>query len=327
MNKYLLIGVAVFLTACATEPLQESEEEAQMGYGDNAVYANWDLLDAGDFTVLAPSDWEFTPEMGIDSIVGKFSNNEMALIFSYGIYSSGDYLNDSSYLEDASVYTVEQEIIDELEAKIFIPKEEGEGKPLVMSIKMDQKNFEILGEGLNQEQILLALEIFRSVNFKSNLQTYENSLYSIEYPSAWELKEERVGTGGPSTGRRTDFYNLSVDSPACPDEMIYLSIETGGWWDAGFLNDFDSMVKSEGFYAGMEPQLGKWSGELVKTTIGGNDAYQVDSLGWEVGCKSKDYIVETDNDGSFMTIEISAGEAAGNEELVKQILDSIVFKK
>ncbi len=162
---------------------------------------------------------------------------------------------------------------------------------------------------------------------QDNMETYENSLYSIEYPSTWEIKEEQMGTGGPATGIRTDFYNLSVDSPACPDEMIYIAIDTGGWWDAGFLNDFDDMVKSDGMYAGEDAQLGKWSGELVKTTIGGNEAYQVDSLGWEVGCDTKDYIVETDPDGHYMTIEVSAGTAAVNEEVVQQALDSIQFKK
>lgn len=159
-----------------------------------------------------------------------------------------------------------------------------------------------------------------------SLGFYENGRYSINYPSSWETKEEQHGTGGPATGIRTDFYNLAVDSPACPDEMIYIAIDTGNWWDAGFFNDFDDMVKSDEMYAGMDSTLGKWSGELIKTEIGGKDAYQVDSLGWEVGCDTKDYIVETDPSGHYMTIEVSAGTAAINEEIVSQILESIVIK-
>jgi len=165
------------------------------------------------------------------------------------------------------------------------------------------------------------------ISAQDDLETYENSLYSIQYPSSLEIKEEQHGTGGPATGIRTDFYNLSVDSPSCPDEMIYIAIDTGGWWDAGLFNDFDAMVKSDEMYAGMDLQLGKWSGELVKTSIGGNDAYQVDSLGWEVGCDTKDYIVETDSDGHYMTIEVSAGTATVNDEVVSDMLDSIQFKK
>jgi len=161
---------------------------------------------------------------------------------------------------------------------------------------------------------------------QEDLETYENSLYSIQYPSAWEIKEDQHGTGGPATGIRTDFYNLSVDIPACPSEMIHIAIDTGGWWDAGFLNDFDAMVKSEGMYAGPDATLGKWSGDLVKTTVGGKDAYQVDHLGWEVACEGKDYIVETDPDGHYMTIEVSAGTAAVNADLIQQVLDSIEFK-
>ncbi len=162
---------------------------------------------------------------------------------------------------------------------------------------------------------------------QDGLITYENSLYSIQYPSSWEVQEERQGTGGPATGIRTDFSNLSVDLPACPDEMIHVAIVTAGWWDAGFFNDFDDLVRSDGMYAGMDSTLGKWSGKLVKTSIGGKDAYQVDHLGWEVACEGKDYIVETDSGGHYMTIEVSAGAAAVNGELVQKMLDSIQFKK
>lgn len=162
---------------------------------------------------------------------------------------------------------------------------------------------------------------------RSDLVSYENSLYSIEYPSSWEFLEEQSGTGGPATGIRTDFYNFSVDSPSCPDDVIHIAIQTGGWWDATFFNDFDKMVRSDYMYAGSDPQLGKWSGELVETNIGGYDAYQVDSLGWEVGCTSKDYIVETNSEGHYMTIEISAGNDPSNEDVINQILNSLQFKK
>ncbi len=159
-------------------------------------------------------------------------------------------------------------------------------------------------------------------------EIYENDLYSLHYPSDWEMDEEQQGTGGPATGIRTDFYNISVDSPACPDEMIHVAIDTAYWYDTDFLigPSFKTMVKSEWAYAGMEPQLGKWSGELVKTTIGGKDAYQVDSLGWETGCDSKDYVVSTMDD-HYMTIEVSAGLAEVNQDLIKQVLESIHFKK
>lgn len=162
---------------------------------------------------------------------------------------------------------------------------------------------------------------------QEGLEVYENSLYSLQYPSEWKVDEEQQGTGGPATGIRTDLSYLAVDSPACPDEMISVSIETGGWWDAGFFSDFDSMIKSDAMYNGMDATLGKWSGDLVKMKIGGKSAYQVDSLGWEVACDSKDYIVETDSSGRYMTIQVSAGAAAGNDDLVQQVLDSIQFKK
>lgn len=166
------------------------------------------------------------------------------------------------------------------------------------------------------------------IPLKEGWKIYENSLYSLNYPSNWNLDEEQQGTGGPATGIRTDLSYNSVDSPACPDEMIFISLNTAYWYDTEFFfgPSFSAMVKSDWAYAGMEPELGKWSGELVKTTIGGKEAYQVESLGWETGCDSKDYVVST-TDGHYMTIEVSAGLDAENDDLIEQVLDSISFKE
>lgn len=171
MKNYLFIfGLLLITTGCATQ----TESEPQIGGS-----ANWITLDAGDFTILAPSGWEFIPEMGIDSTVGKFSDNEMTLVFDYGMYT-GDFSNNSVYFEDPSAYTFFEEIIDGFEAKIYVPNEANAEKPTVLSIEninevkpcteevciLSQENFEMLGDNLSEEQIDLAIQIFRSVDFK-----------------------------------------------------------------------------------------------------------------------------------------------------------------
>ncbi|MFA6024771.1 MAG: hypothetical protein WC777_06295 [Candidatus Gracilibacteria bacterium] len=165
MKKYVFIlGLFLITTGCATQT--EADPQGV-------------ILDAGDFTILAPSDWAFIPKMGIDSTVGQFSDGEMTLIFDYGV-NAGVYSNNSVYFEDPSAYTVTQEIIDGFEAKIYVPNEANAEKPTVLSIEnindvkpcteevcvLNQEDFQMLGDGLNEEQMALALQIFRSVDFK-----------------------------------------------------------------------------------------------------------------------------------------------------------------
>lgn len=157
---------------------------------------------------------------------------------------------------------------------------------------------------------------------------YERGSFSFEYPSDWKLEEQYQGTGGPASGMKIELYNFPSEVLECPSEKIRIVFDGAYWYDTEFLlgPSFEDMVKSNELYAGMEPELGKWSGELVETTIGGKKAFQVDDLGLETGCSSKDYIVDT-REGHYMTIDVSAGDADGNDKLVKQILDSVVFEK
>lgn len=162
MKKYLL-SLLLILTGCAAQTQE---------------VVDWEILDAGDFTILAPSGWEFTPEMGIDSKVGRFSGDGMTLVWDYGMYS-GDFSNNSVYFEDPSAYTVTQETVDGLDAKIYIPNRSGEGKPTVLFIEnpkgaepctedvciLDQENFEMLGDNLSEEEVILAIQIFKTVDF------------------------------------------------------------------------------------------------------------------------------------------------------------------
>lgn len=135
-------------------------------------------LDAGDFTILALEGWEFTPLVGFDSTVGEFSDGEMTLSFDYGMYA-GDFSSNSVFFEDPSAYSVIEETIDGLEAKIYVPNEASSERPTVLFIAhpkgigpctegvcAPEENFQMLGDNLTQEQVDVTLEIFRSVDFK-----------------------------------------------------------------------------------------------------------------------------------------------------------------
>lgn len=140
---------------------------------------DWVTLDAGEFTILAPEAWQFMPLMGIDSTVGKFSDGEMTLSFDYGFYT-GDFMNNSVYSENPSAYLVEELFINGLAAKIYLPKESGSDKPTVLFVKnprgmgpctegvcgLEQENFEMLGDNLTEEEMSVAVQIFKSVDFK-----------------------------------------------------------------------------------------------------------------------------------------------------------------
>lgn len=148
-------------------------------FGCETPVEPFEVLDAGLFSLLAPEGWTYTPLMGIDSTVGEFSNGEMTLRFDYGMYT-GDFTNNSVYFEDPSAYTAIEEIIDGFSAQIYVPTQANSGKPTVLSIMnindvkpctedvciLDQENFEMLGDNLTEEQVELALQIFRTVDFE-----------------------------------------------------------------------------------------------------------------------------------------------------------------
>jgi hypothetical protein len=48
----------------------------------------WTKLEAGAFSLNAPSGWEFHKKQGVDSYVGEFSGDGIVLTFDYGRYSN-----------------------------------------------------------------------------------------------------------------------------------------------------------------------------------------------------------------------------------------------
>jgi len=56
-------------------------------FGQSVAPANWHKVDAGPFSILAPSGWDFHQLEGVDSFVGEFVGDGIILRFDFGGYS------------------------------------------------------------------------------------------------------------------------------------------------------------------------------------------------------------------------------------------------
>jgi hypothetical protein len=50
--------------------------------------SKWQVKDVGPFTISLPSGWVFQPARGVDSFIGSFKGDMIALSFDYGWYSN-----------------------------------------------------------------------------------------------------------------------------------------------------------------------------------------------------------------------------------------------
>jgi hypothetical protein len=86
-----------------------------------AIATCWHKLDAGPFSILAPLGWKFRQLMGVDSYVGEFVGDGIALTFDFGRYSTE--LRKAK--NPASIIT--KESIGGLSAKVVSPRTAGNG--------------------------------------------------------------------------------------------------------------------------------------------------------------------------------------------------------
>jgi hypothetical protein len=77
----------------------------------------WHKVDAGPFSLFAPLGWEFHQLTGIDSYVGEFVGDGVALRFDFGGYSSG-YIK--KFKKPA--YVIAREFIHGFPAKVVSPR-------------------------------------------------------------------------------------------------------------------------------------------------------------------------------------------------------------
>jgi hypothetical protein len=129
---------------------------------------SWSKLDAGPFSISAPPGWEFHRLLGVDSYVGEFVGDGIALRFDFGQHSSG-------YLQDANkpAYLIARESIGGFSAKIVSPRTPGHGLTAVYFHSVGHSTGLCLwGKDLTSPQQELVLKIFETIRFGGAVPRY-----------------------------------------------------------------------------------------------------------------------------------------------------------
>jgi hypothetical protein len=128
---------------------------------------SWHKVDAGSFSILAPSGWEFHQLQGVDSYVGEFIGDSIVLRFDFGGYSNP--LKE----EKKPVYVVIHKSIDARRAKIVSPRTPGHGTTGVYFHNTGDSNaLTLFGQDLTSKQQELALKIFETLRFGGPVPRY-----------------------------------------------------------------------------------------------------------------------------------------------------------
>jgi hypothetical protein len=122
--------------------------------------SNWHKVDAGPFSLLAPSVWEFHRLQGVDSYVGEFVGEGMVLTFDFGRYSNP--LKE----QKKPAYIVVHKSIGGFRAKVASPRTPGHGITGVYFHDVGHATALCLwGKDLTSTQQELALKIFETLRF------------------------------------------------------------------------------------------------------------------------------------------------------------------
>jgi hypothetical protein len=133
--------------------------------------ANWHKLDAGPFSIFAPSGWEFHQLQGIDTYVGEFTGSGVALTFDLGQAASCYLLKETKQ----PTYIVAHELIAGYAAKLVRPRTPGHGITSVYFCKLAGRDALCLwGKDLTVTQQELVLKIFETIQFGGAMPPYVN---------------------------------------------------------------------------------------------------------------------------------------------------------
>lgn len=144
------------LSACSSSPSPSPTSSLTQRQSANS----WVKLDAGAFSLYAPSGWEFRKQRGIDSYVGEFVGDHIVLEFDYGWYSNP--------FDDAlePKYAIARENVGGQQAKIIYPSKADQGVTGIYFAGVpDSNKLSLWGRNLTESQRELALKIFRTVRF------------------------------------------------------------------------------------------------------------------------------------------------------------------
>ena len=129
--------------------------------------ADWHKIDAGPFSILAPSGWGFHQLQGVDSYVGEFVGDGVVLRFDFGEYSN------SLKEEKKPAYAVIHKSIGGRRAKIVSPRTPGHGITGVYFRDVGDSNaLTLFGHDLTSTQQELVLKIFETLRFGGPVPRY-----------------------------------------------------------------------------------------------------------------------------------------------------------
>lgn len=164
----VLIGLLALLSSASGEgaspkPAVQANNAQQPG----ADEPGWHKVDAGPFSILAPSGWEFHQLQGVDSYVGEFVGDGVVLRFDFGGYSSP--LKE----EKKPAYVVIHKSIGGHRAKTVSPRTPGRGTTAVYFRNAgDSNSLTLFGHDLTSTQQQLVLKIFDTVRFGGPVPRY-----------------------------------------------------------------------------------------------------------------------------------------------------------
>lgn len=129
--------------------------------------ATWRKLDAGPFSILAPSTWQFRQLDGVDSYVGEFLGDGIVLTFDFGGYSN------PLKQERKPAYLVVHRSIGGRRARIVSPRTPGHGITGVYFHHAGHSSaLTLFGQDLGSAQQQLALKIFETIQFGGAMPRY-----------------------------------------------------------------------------------------------------------------------------------------------------------
>jgi hypothetical protein len=135
--------------------------------GTAAEESDWHKVDAGAFSISAPSGWKFHQLPGVDSYVGEFIGGGVMLRFDFG--------DDSNPLKGKKepAYGVVHKSIGGFRAKIVSPKIPGHGVTGVYFRNVGQsKRLCLWAKDLTSAEQELVLKIFETIRFGGAVPGY-----------------------------------------------------------------------------------------------------------------------------------------------------------
>ena len=152
---FILLTICTMAQATKTSTGNVTEcEGASVG-----VPTCWPKLEAGPFSILTPSGWEFHQLTGVDSYVGEFVGAGVTLTFDFGRYST-ELRNVKK-----PAYIIAKKSIGGRTAKVVSPQTPGNGITGVYVRLGGHDALCLWGKDLTSAQQELVFKIFETIRF------------------------------------------------------------------------------------------------------------------------------------------------------------------